>query len=808
MERSDSLLELAGISLACRDGETLLRTFAARLGPALGARAVLVWLASNGNQEFACRAAWSAAGERLTPVNEAVSDGLLSEIAEDGRTRRLSSTEIRPDQFLHIEQGQRPRLKTALLATLRGPQGIAGAFEVLNKSAGEFTAEDQAYLEEACRLAGQALSNLDGIEAERHSQLEAVERLTALYDLSRIFNSTLELDALLPIVAGKIQDILGAQACNLWLVDPGTNEIRLAQRAGEDPSIQENARLPLDEGHLGETIQRGSARVIENADEEPSLEERRRNAGDFEIQSVACAPLRKDDEVLGAVELINKTSGDAFDEDDLFFLSSIAEQAAVALHNANLLESERKVHVLDALLKISQEITSSLNLDKIFTTAVHQAATVVPFDKCAIGFFDRGRFVLGAVSGEAEVPKSREMEELSEILENCAEQSEPTSADHYQEGWEVKPAEDERGIVRFLEGHEYNGFYALPLRDEEGKLGVLGLLSSDAEFLTDNHRETLAILTSQVAVAIRNAQLYQQVPLAGLLQPLAEKKQKILAAVPHARSVEYLWRVAAVAAALAIIPWPMRVGVNATVIPAQRRMVTARVGGVVQRVLVREADTVSAGQELAQIESSDDRVKLVEAQTNLAMARRDLGDAEFQRNFSAAEQARLRSGFYEAQVQLEQERVNQSHLLAPIGGMVVTPKVEEKVGVSLKPGDVFCEVVAQDPMAADMNVPEKDLPLLHLGSPVALKLNAYPAHTFHGTVDRIGGQTISEEGEQFFVLRASFRNPDDLARDGMAGRARIEARGGWFGSGWYPVGYAMFRSPVRWMWREAWSWIP
>ena len=78
--------------------------------------------------------------------------------------------------------------------------------------------------------------------------------------------------------------------------------------------------------------------------------------------------------MLGVVELINSTDGETFTEDDYLCLSSMSEQAAVALHNANLLESERKVHALDALLKISQEITSTLDLDHVLSTVVQQAS--------------------------------------------------------------------------------------------------------------------------------------------------------------------------------------------------------------------------------------------------------------------------------------------------------------------------------------------------------------------------------------------------------------------------------------------------
>src|SRR4029077_13352998 len=237
--------------------------------------------------------------------------------------------------------------------------------------------------------------------------------------------------------------------------------------------VEEGARAPLDEGLFGEIVQQANPKLVEEPGEEAALEERRKAGGEFEIESWMGAPLRRDDEVLGVVELLNKADGTPFTEDDLFFLSSVSEQAAVALHNAKLLESERKMHALGALLKISQEITSTLDLDHVLTTVVHQAATVVPFDRCAIGFYDRNRFILGAVSGEGDVPKSREMDELREMMEWVAEQSQPVAADQYDDGWHVTPEEGRAQLVASLEARDYSGFYALPLSDEQGTLGVL-----------------------------------------------------------------------------------------------------------------------------------------------------------------------------------------------------------------------------------------------------------------------------------------------------------------------------------------------
>jgi hypothetical protein len=100
------------------------------------------------------------------------------------------------------------------------------------------------------------------------------------------------------------------------------------------------------------------------------------------------------------------------------------------------------------------------------------------------------------------------------------------------------------------------------------------------------------------------------------------------------------------------------------------------------------------------------------------------------------------------------------------------------------------------------------LGLLQPGRSVALKLNAFPTTTFSGTLNRIGAQTRAEAGEQYFLVHAIFNNQRGLARDGMVGRARIQARGGWLGSEWYPVGFALLRDPFRWLWQEIWIWMP
>ena len=93
MEASAALFELASVSLACRDQDTLLKTVAARVGSVVGARAVLIWTAVP-ESGLTCRARWAETGERINPERGTVSEGILAEVCESGEGRRLGARQI------------------------------------------------------------------------------------------------------------------------------------------------------------------------------------------------------------------------------------------------------------------------------------------------------------------------------------------------------------------------------------------------------------------------------------------------------------------------------------------------------------------------------------------------------------------------------------------------------------------------------------------------------------------------------------------------------------------------------------------
>jgi putative peptide zinc metalloprotease protein len=114
-------------------------------------------------------------------------------------------------------------------------------------------------------------------------------------------------------------------------------------------------------------------------------------------------------------------------------------------------------------------------------------------------------------------------------------------------------------------------------------------------------------------------------------------------------------------------------------------------------------------------------------------------------------------------------------VVAPHAGVVTTPRLSQKVGEYVKPGDLIAEIHALDRLTADISVSERDIGEVRLGQPVALRLRAYPNRTFQGTVTRIASAAADTgwREERTVRVEVDLPNVDHVLRPMMTGYARI-----------------------------------
>ncbi len=720
--------------------------------------------------------------------------GTLGLLAKDSEPMLLSGANLVREDYAHLH-ARRTLLSLAYVPVvvneaLIGAVEVAAFDEVLDEA-------DLADLVELVDYAAPAISSATHYEGERNSHLESISRLTQLYDVEKVFNSTLEMDELNPLITSKVRELLEAQAVNLWMVKDD-QELLLMDRSGEDATCEVGGSQKTGEGYVSEVSDSGEPLIIDDPNDERL---QRRNAShEGAIFSATLVPLVVKGFEVGVIEVINKRDGNPFDEDDLFLLNSIAETAASALNNAGLLQAERKVEILETLVKVSAEITSTLDLDRVLDAIVTGPGAVIPYERAAIALEERGRLKVRAVTGMPRInPQDPNVIRLQELLEWTSLSNDEVSFSQHGEQFEDPRPETQAKLGKYFSGSGMRGFYAIPLADDDGRVGTLSFESSDPDFLGPAHLEMIKILTSQATVALRNASLYREVPFIDVLKPVLDRKRKFMALEKRRRALLLVGGAAAILFLL-IFPLPLRVVGDASVSPAQSVLIQPEVEGVVQQVNVREGDAVNAGSVLATLSDWQYRGQLAAAQAKYETAVSQMNRALNGNDGGEAGVQRIQADYWASELARARERLDRTQLRSPINGVVATSHVEDLVGRKLMPGDTFAEVVDTSRAIVDVAIDEDDVLLLHAGEKASVKLDGFPTRTFHGVVTVVSPRSQVQGTERFFFARVLVSNPDGAIRDGMQGRGKVV-------TGWSPAGKVLLRRPAIWIWSKLWSWF-
>jgi multidrug efflux pump subunit AcrA (membrane-fusion protein) len=161
---------------------------------------------------------------------------------------------------------------------------------------------------------------------------------------------------------------------------------------------------------------------------------------------------------------------------------------------------------------------------------------------------------------------------------------------------------------------------------------------------------------------------------------------------------------------------------------------------------------------------------------------------------------RLRVGVLQRDVDLLDEQLRSSTLRAPVRGLVLTPRPDERVGSHADAGDLIVVIGRTDSLELEFGVGERDITRVQPGDDVRLRVAALPQRTFTGRVSTIGA-TSSGESPVEFPVRAVVANADGLLRPGMAAYARVLTEPA-------SVAWRLARGPVRALrlgWWRFWS---
>jgi len=167
------------------------------------------------------------------------------------------------------------------------------------------------------------------------------EQIKALSKISKAIASELYLEDILRLIVAVTAQVMGSNICSLMLLDEKSGELVI--RATQSISGEYNKKPPLKlgEGIAGKVAKENKPMTIKDVTKEK--EYKYRNIAKKEgLCSLLCIPLAVKGKVIGVINCYTPMPHD-FSETEIDILTSIANQAAVAIENTELLVKSRVI---------------------------------------------------------------------------------------------------------------------------------------------------------------------------------------------------------------------------------------------------------------------------------------------------------------------------------------------------------------------------------------------------------------------------------------------------------------------------------
>ena len=319
-----------------------------------------------------------------------------------------------------------------------------------------------------------------------------------LLEVADVLATSLDLDTTLRRVAEVVGKVIEYEIFAILLLNEKTQELRIRFQVGYPPEFAERARVKLGEGVTGKAAQSRQAVLVDDVTQDPTY-----IAGVPNVHSELAVPLITKNRVIGVIDLEAPNPG-YFTEEHKRLLTLVASRIAGGIENAQLYtRTTRQARILLLLNEIARELSSILNVDELLNRVAELLRKLIDYQMFSILLLDSSgeklqhRFSLRFrenIHLKHEVPLGRGI------------------VGHAAQTKEAILVPDVTKDPRYVEANpETRSELAVPLIYKDKVIGVLDLEHTRRGFFTDDHRRTMMTLAAQVAIAIENARLYEEI---------------------------------------------------------------------------------------------------------------------------------------------------------------------------------------------------------------------------------------------------------------------------------------------------------
>jgi GAF domain-containing protein len=412
-------------------------------------------------------------------------------VVEDIGTTPYSSERIKS---LACEKG----LKSLLALPLSFGEKRFGGLVIGFKTERDFPPEEIDLCKRLSKQVAQSLATVQSYEAERRRRRE----LELLHDASLRLTSILQPKPVLEAILTHTLNLVDAKDAHFFSYDGEVLKFAAAAWAGETQT--EPYAIPRENGVTYAVARSGEMVVVPDANDDPLFMDQPWDGAIIGI------PLQVGEQVLGVMNVAYEGTHN-FSENEVLLLQLFADQAAIALHNANLYDTAvmEQSH-LELLYEIGRELAVSLDPNEVLQKAAVITAQHLEGIYCEIFLLDpkSNRLHLKAAAGfEAdELPVLDSQLELrigKGFTGRVAEEKTGLVVDDFHE--------EALDLLVLGEDTEISSGMGAPILSDGKLLGIINIFHSKRAAFDLQQLELLGAISRQISLALTNARRYKQI---------------------------------------------------------------------------------------------------------------------------------------------------------------------------------------------------------------------------------------------------------------------------------------------------------
>jgi phosphoserine phosphatase RsbU/P len=319
-----------------------------------------------------------------------------------------------------------------------------------------------------------------------------------LLEVADVVNTTLDLETTLRRVAELVRKVIDYEIFAILLLNEQRQELYVRFHVGYPQEVADRLRVKVGKGVTGRAAQTREAVLVADAMQEDFYVAALPN-----VHSELAIPLIVKNRVIGVIDLEARQKG-YFTEEHKRLLTLIGSRMAVGIENARLhTRITRQARTLLLLNEIARELSSILNLDELLKRIAQLLNRLIEYQM----------FSILLVDGTGEKLQHRFSQRFEERLH--LKHDIPLGRGVVGYAAQAKEAvlvPDVAKSERYIATNpETKSELAVPLIYQEKVIGVLDLEHTRRNYFTDDHKRTLTTLAAQLAIAIENARLYEQI---------------------------------------------------------------------------------------------------------------------------------------------------------------------------------------------------------------------------------------------------------------------------------------------------------